>query len=130
MLMDEQPDIGLGDVSTGDTSTLSFDSPVKTDSLENSFDLGINAEVDADDVDSSLVVAEEEDDEDEKTIVLPKPPPVSSPIAELAPPVPVPLPSPAANVEAPTPARQPKLRINSEMERIIVSFPVVIRYSG
>ena len=113
MLMDEQPDLGLGDISIGDISTLSFGSPVKTDSVPSSFDIGDDAEANPVGVDDSLIDAE---DEGEETIVLPKTPLVSSPPAELAPSSP-----PIVNAEAPTPARQPKLRITSETERIVVS---------
>jgi hypothetical protein len=114
MLMDEQPDLGLEDISVGDISTVSFGSPLKTESRESSFDLGIEADADPVGVDDSLVGAEE-DDEGERTIVLPKLPPVSPP-AESAPCL-----TPIAAPEVPTPARQPKVRINSEMERVAVS---------
>jgi hypothetical protein len=117
MLMDEQPDLGLGDISVGDISTVSFGSPVKTESAESSFNLGVEAEADPTGVGDSLVGAEdEEENEDEMTVVLPKPPPVSSPPAQ-----PAPSPPPTTDPEAPTPARQPKVRINSEVERIAVS---------
>jgi hypothetical protein len=114
MLMDEQPDVGLRDISAGDLSTVSFGSPVKTDSVESSFVLEVEADTTG--LDDSLLGVEDEEDEGEKTIVLPKPPPAASPPTE-----PVTSPPHIAEAEVSTPARQPKVRINSEMERIAVS---------
>lgn len=112
--MDEQPDVGLRDISAGDLSTVSFGSPVKTDSVESSFVLEVEADTTG--LDDSLLGVEDEEDEGEKTIVLPKPPPAASPPTE-----PVTSPPHIAEAEVSTPARQPKVRINSEMERIAVS---------
>ena len=119
MLMDEQPDLGMGDDSAGDLSTLSFGSPVKADSAESSFDLGVDTEIEPVGVDDSL--AGTEDDEGEKTIVLPKPPPAPSPPVERASSR-----SLVVDLDVPTPARQPKVKVNSETERIAVSNTVLI----
>lgn len=114
MLTDEQPDADLRDISADNLSTVSFGSPVKTDSVESSFVLEVEADTTG--LDDSLFGAEDEEDEGEKTIILPKLPTATSPPTE-----PVAPPPPLAEAEVPTPARQPKVRVNSEMERITVN---------
>lgn len=130
MLMDEQPD--LGDVSIGDMSIISFDSPLKTassSSAESSFDVGLANDSLLESESEPLAHEEsggtdgnlenlDEDDEADRTVVLQKPFPIASLPAD-----PAPLSPPIADTVSSTPAQtsQPKLRINSEMERISVS---------
>lgn len=121
MLMDEMPD--LNDVSAGDVSTLSFGTPLKDRSEESSFHLGgadDSLEIDSDEINNSLMGDDPEEDEGDQTVRLPNPPSVAS-----LPPVPIPAsPPPPAAVDVPAPARQPKVKVNTEMERIAVSGPL------
>lgn len=134
--MDEQPD--LGDVSLGDVSSSSIGiiSPVKegTESAESSFDAGLGGDESLDDdtdVASEAQTVNEDDislgaddsfedegddDEGEKTVVMKQPLPASPP-EEPQPPAPV-------IEEPPLPAHstQPNIKVNSEMERIVVSW--------